>query len=337
MVKHRLAGLCLLLASAFVPAQAAAPADLSQSLVRVRVVNESRRLANGSGVAVRGDMIVTSCHGTRGARWIDVLGAGQDWKIKRLVKDVEHDLCLLQLEHSAFEPFQLASAEDEPRLGDAVSAVGFVGLQPARVHGTVKALHMLDGAKVIQTDAAFKTGESGGALLDAAGKLVGILTFYADGDGGGFFALPVKWVQRLIERAQSGLEPDTQAEAAFWERQDAQRPWFLRALAREYAADWPALSAIAGQWSDAEPHNPEAWLALGKARYHTSDCTGAAVALREATRLEPRHSQGWYFLGRAYAALNERTAYAQALERLELLSPNMAAALREPPQASQRE
>jgi serine protease Do len=305
------------------------PESLAQSLVRVRVINETRRLANGSGVAVRGDMVITSCHGTRNARWIDVLGSGQDWKIKRLVEDVEHDICLLELERSVFKPFLLATQDDELQLGDYVASVGFAGPRPVLTEGTVKALHIHDDALVIQTDAAFKGGESGGALLNREGKLVGILTFFTDANGGSFFALPARWVERLVQRAQSERAPEPQPDSAFWERPDEQRPLFLRALAREYEGDWQALTRIAEQWVTQEARNPEAWVALGKAHYHAAKQSAAVTALTEATKLQPRHTQGWYYLGRTYFALSDNEAYEDALKHLEALSPTTAEALRE--------
>jgi serine protease len=321
--------------SFFIAAPALADLDLqireslAKRMARVRVVNETRRLANGSGVAVAHDKLITSCHGTRNARWIDVVGREKAWSVKRLVKDVEHDLCLLEVEGDPFEPFMLTEQSGEPEVGDYVAAVGFAGPHAVSAEGTVGALHVHDGAKVIQTDAAFKGGESGGALLDREGKLVGILTFFADAKSGGFFAVPTKWVQTLVERADSQHELDAQPDSAFWERPDAQRPTFLRALAREYAEDWPGLKDLAAQWVEREARNPEAWLALGKARHHAQEENAAVAALREAIRIAPRHVQSWRYLALSYSALNETEEMEDSLRHLETLNPRAGKELRE--------
>jgi tetratricopeptide (TPR) repeat protein len=304
------------------------PDEFAQSLARVRVVNETRRLANGSGVAVRRDMLITSCHGTRHARWIDVLHQGRDWKVKRLVEDVEHDLCLLQVEGEAFVPFALAEADRQLRLGDYVVAIGFAGPKAQMAEGAIKAMHWHDGAYVIQTDAAFKSGESGGALLDRDQKLVGILTFFADEKRSGFFAVPVQWVRQLIDRADGDGQVGSQPGSAFWERTESELPMFMRALAREYAEDWDSLRRLALQWIQLDADNPEAWFALGKALDHSDERAAALGALKETIKLAPRHADGWFYLGRIHAALRQVDEWAAAVRQLEVLSPAAAAALR---------
>jgi serine protease Do len=228
-----------------------------------------------------------------------------------------------------FEPFALAERGTELQIGDYVAAVGFAGPSPVIAEGTVKALHLHDDAKVIQTDAVFKAGESGGALLNREGKLVGILTFFVDAEGGSFFAVPTRWVEKLVQLADGGRAPESQPDLAFWERPDIERPMFLRALAREYGADWEGLKLIATQWVEQEAQNPEAWIALGKAHHHFKEGNGAVKAFREAIRIDPRHVEGWYSLGRAYSASNEDEGLEDALKNLEALSPTTAKALRD--------
>lgn len=333
-MKYRLQA-CVALIGFIVAGSALAERDrlrseaLNEAMARVRVVSESRRVAYGSAVAVRADRVITSCHGTRRARWIDVFAGGRALKVNKVVSDFEHDLCLLEVEQNAFVPFPMSEGSADLQLGDAVTAIGFTGSYTEVVDGTVRALHPLDGATVIQTDAAFRGGESGGALLNRDEKLVGILTFLANGRGGGFFAVPVKWVAKLMQRADADQGPQPQSDIAFWERPDAQRPVFLRALAREYAEDWEEMKRIAAQWVEQEPQNPEAWIALGKARYFSREESAAVQALHEAVALAPRHTEGWSYLARAQGVLNEQEGLQESLKRLEELSPAAARALRE--------
>jgi serine protease Do len=305
----------------------AVSARVTNSVVKVRVVDETHRIANGSAVAVGSGTFITSCHGTRKARRIDVLSRGEHWPVKRVVNDIEHDLCLLQIDAGGFDSFEFADGNTEPRVGDSVTAVGFAGPEVRISQGTVKALHRYDGAKVIQTDATFRGGESGGALIDRHGKLVGVLTFFA-GAARDYFAVPARWARALAQRVEADRPIESQPELAFWERPDPQRPTFLRAVAREYVQDWEGLRDISVRWVQQEAENPEAWIALGKAYYRCAQDTFAVAALKEAIRLEPHHPEAWYHLGAAHLAMNDSEAAQAAVERLQALSPKAANALR---------
>ena len=103
--------------------------------------------------------------------------------------DVGNDLALLRMEGDGFEAATFADPESV-RLGDEVVAIGFaLGLDgdPSITLGIVSALDRtigtdgtyLDG--LIQTDAAISSGNSGGALVNAAGEVVGINTAVARG------------------------------------------------------------------------------------------------------------------------------------------------------------
>lgn len=302
---------------------------VSESIVKVRVVNETRRLATGSAVALGKGMLVTSCHGTRNARVIDILARGQQRQVRQQVKDIEHDLCLLEVAEGAFAALELASEADDLKVGDYVAAIGFAGVQLQFSEGTVKALHRYDRSNVIQTDARFAKGESGGALVNRAGKLVGILTFFAHGRSDFYFAVPVGWVQTLLDRAQTNAPAASQPERSFWERADRERPPFLQAAAREYEQDWAGLRDVASQWVEQDADNAQAWLALGKAHHHSRREGAAIEALHEAVKLDPQHPAGWYYLGAAYRELNETQGVQESLQRLDALDPKAARALRD--------
>jgi S1-C subfamily serine protease len=300
---------------------------VSASMVKVRVVNESRRVATGSAVAVAKGVLVTSCHGLRQARVTRIVAQGVEPTVTLLLKDVDRDLCFLSTTE-AIPPLDLARDDDEPRIGDFVAAFGFTGPEVHFTNGSVKALHPYEGGNIIQTSAAFVSGESGGALVDREGKLVGILTFYASGRNDYFFAVPVGWVRQLLQRLAHGEPLGQQPELSFWERTGRDRPAFLEAAAREYAQDWQGLLRIALEWVEREPRNPQAWLALGKAQHRFRQDAAAIGALKESVRLEPQQPAAWFYLGAACREVNEPEGLREALERLDLLSPEAAEALR---------
>jgi serine protease Do len=302
---------------------------VQQSIVKVRAVKQNGALAHGSAVAIGAGRFITNCHGTRKTRRLFILSRGEYWLVRRVVKDTEHDLCLLETDAGEFAPLQFADKGDALRLGEHVAAIGFAQGEARISEGTIKALHAHDDAKVVQTDAAFKSGESGGALVDREGKLIGVLTFYADASGD-YFAMPVAWVRALAARTQSEHAAESDDDAvAFWERPDQERPPFLRAAAREYVQDWEALKEIAEQWVRQDARDPQAWIALGKAYQRGRQYSQAVAALKEALQLEPRHAEGWYCLGVAYLGLNENELVRDTLDHLEKLSPESAKSLRD--------
>ena len=203
-------GLALLVGISLPIAAAASKSDdalntrAANSIATVRAVYGPRKTATGSAVAVGHGTFVTSCHGTQEARYIDIVGHGSQWPVTRVVEDIEHDLCLLQVAGSEFDSLELAEPAVEPRVGDYVAAVGRVGSEINISEGTINALYPYDGAKVIQTDASFRVGQSGGALIDRQGRLVGVLTFFA-GAPRDYFAMPVRWLRALLLRVDKPI------------------------------------------------------------------------------------------------------------------------------------
>jgi serine protease Do len=331
LVTMLLSGLAILVGISSPIAAAASNSDdslnarVANRIVTVRAVYGPHRTATGSAVAVGHDAFVTSCHGTHQARYIDILGHGNRWPVNRVVEDVEHDLCLLQVEGSEFDPFELAETAVEPRVGDYVAAVGLLGSEINISEGTINALYPYDGAKVIQTDATFRVGESGGALVDRQGRLVGVLTFFA-GAPRDYFAMPVRWVRALLQHVDKPIA--SQSSVPFWQRPDSERPAFLSAVAREFAQDWVGLRDVSARWVEQERENPEAWIALGKAYQRCGQDALAVAVLNAAIRLEPQHPEGWYHLGVAHLNLRDSEMAQTTLTRLQTLNSKVANALR---------
>ncbi len=146
----------------------------------------------GTGVIISSDgEILTNAHVVNGATSIRVRLAGETEprEVNLLAMDVGNDLALLRMDGDGFERATFADP-DSVRLGDEVIAIGFaLGLDgdPSVTLGIVSALDrtigtdgaFLDG--LIQTDAAISSGNSGGALVNAAGEVVGINTAVARG------------------------------------------------------------------------------------------------------------------------------------------------------------
>ena len=183
------------------------------SIVTVEVVSGSRVVASGSGVIVSDDgYIATNDHVvSAGTTFQVVLSDGRTTYQATLVgTDPLTDLAVLDIGAVGLTPIELGSAA-ALSVGDAAVAVGSpLGLEggPSLTVGVVSAFgrqvqtgptDQLFG--MIQTDAPITSGSSGGALVDGAGRLIGITTAVGVSDVGveGIgFATPVEIVSRVV-------------------------------------------------------------------------------------------------------------------------------------------
>src|SRR5580692_11103853 len=182
-------------------------AALAPSVAAVQVTSSGARrapLGSGSAVALSSDgYLVTSAHvvaGGDGGR-LD-LADGRQLRFRVRGRDPLSDLAVLVAEHGDLDPARLGDASNL-KVGQLVVAIG----NPLGLAGVVSALGRSlparSGAQVrviddvIQTDAALNPGNSGGALADSAGRVVGINTALA-GTGLGL-AVPVNaTTERII-------------------------------------------------------------------------------------------------------------------------------------------
>ncbi len=144
--------------------------------------------------------------------------------------DAETDLALLKVELTGLQPIRLGRSDDL-QIGDVVLAIGNpYGLATSVTQGIVSATgrnlyQLVTFANFIQTDAAINTGNSGGALINSLGELVGInaaVLAQDTGTEGIGFAIPVDLVRGVVEqiklngrviRGYMGLLPDDLTDA----------------------------------------------------------------------------------------------------------------------------
>jgi serine protease DegS len=167
--------------------------------------------ALGSGVIVDASgHIITNNHVIANATSIKVQLADGRSAVARVVgRDPDTDLALLSIQLSKL-PVMSLGRSDQLQVGDEVLAIGNpLGLQQTVTHGIVSAidrkqLGVATFENFIQTDAAINEGNSGGALINAAGELVGINTAViaknsdATGVEGIGFAIPVNLARGVM-------------------------------------------------------------------------------------------------------------------------------------------
>ncbi|TXT33479.1 MAG: protease Do, partial [Chitinophagaceae bacterium] len=193
-----------------------------------RVQPEQR--ASGSGVLITEDgYIVTNNHVIDGADEINVtLANKKSYKATLVGQDPNSDLAVLKIEGKAF-PYMIYGNSDEAKLGQWVLAIGYpfsldVTVTAGIISAKSRALGLNDKQgsapieSFIQTDAAVNPGNSGGALVNTNGELIGINSAIASPTGsyaGYSYAIPVNMVKKIVtdivkfgtvQRAYIGIE-----------------------------------------------------------------------------------------------------------------------------------
>lgn len=166
----------------------------------------------GAGVVINAEKgyVVTNNHVVNNADKISVqLMDGRKYEAKVLGKDARSDIALLQLkEVKGLVAIKLADS-DQLRVGDFTVAIGNpYGLGETVTSGIVSALgrsglNTENYENFIQTDAAINRGNSGGALVNLSGELIGINTAILAPDGGNIgigFAIPSNMVKNLVNQ-----------------------------------------------------------------------------------------------------------------------------------------
>jgi putative serine protease PepD len=175
------------------------------------VVEIAAGQGQGSGFVYDGDgHIVTNQHVVEGATSVSVkFWSGKTYDAQVVGTDASTDLAVLKVNAPASELFPLSLGDSSKlAVGDAVVAIGSpFGLEGTVTSGIVSALHRemtspnhfaIDNS--IQTDAAINHGNSGGPLLNAQGKVVGVTSQIESNSGGNEgvgFAIPSNTVSSI--------------------------------------------------------------------------------------------------------------------------------------------
>jgi serine protease Do len=164
----------------------------------------------GSGVIVSPDgYILTANHVVSGADEI-MIGLGNDlrkFRAKKIGTDPGTDVALLKIDENNLPSMNFADS-DKARAGDIVLAIGNpFGLRQTVTMGIISAvgrggMGIVDYENFIQTDAAINMGNSGGALVDIEGRLLGINTAIFSRSGGNQgigFAIPANLAREVMQ------------------------------------------------------------------------------------------------------------------------------------------
>ena len=182
---------------------------------RANVIPEQR--ASGSGVIISDDgYIVTNNHVVQNADEITVtLNNKKTFKAKVIGTDPSYDLAVIKIDATAL-PYLVYGNSDDVKIGQWVLAIGYpLNLETTVTAGIVSAKARSLGLNkdksgnsagavesFIQTDAAVNMGNSGGALVNTDGRLIGVNSAIASPTGyysGYSYAIPVNIVKKVVE------------------------------------------------------------------------------------------------------------------------------------------
>ena len=174
------------------------------------VVSVNGRMSHGTGVVLdKQGYIVTCNHVLHGCNTVRV-GQGEKTYEARIVgTDPYNDVALLKAEEGDFEPIQFGDSSDL-NTGQFVIAIAnpFNRKQPTATtgiitnpDGTIRGFRGTAMDNIIATDAKLNPGFSGGPLVDAEGKLIGINTAYVWQRG---VAIPANKVKAITDRLLTG-------------------------------------------------------------------------------------------------------------------------------------
>ena len=184
--------------------------EVSASIVIVDVLDaKGEKTGHGSGVVVATGTVVTNCHVTDKATFLQVR-----WKDTVYSATLEYhhpyqDLCIVSAP-DLDAPHVSLSATQNLKIGSKVFAIGAPrGLELTMSDGIVSGLRNFNGSVLIQTNAAISPGSSGGGLFNADGRLVGITTWLMRESQNLNFALSadlIPGLQAEMKNARSRLE-----------------------------------------------------------------------------------------------------------------------------------
>ncbi|UVW28952.1 Do family serine endopeptidase [Massilia sp. H6] len=174
-----------------------------------RLPPEEQLASLGSGVIVSGDgYILTNNHVVEGADAIEVgLADGRKIAARIVGTDPETDLAVIRISARDL-PVMVLGDPERARVGDVVLAIGNpFGVGQTVTLGIISALgrnnlHINHFENFIQTDAAINFGNSGGALVDTNGQLLGINSAIYSQTGGSVgigFAIPVNTAKTVLD------------------------------------------------------------------------------------------------------------------------------------------
>jgi serine protease Do len=191
--------------------------DPGRSTVKIQAISADGQQNLGSGVVIAPNKIATNCHVIRKAKRAYLSQPDRLYPVLALAALPELDVCILQTDHLDLPAADMAESETI-KLGDDIVLSGYpFALSLRMMRGKVSGLHPYGDDHIIEINAGFNHGASGGGVFDSNGKLIGLMTFMGPEAGTmHFYVIPAAWLAMGLEQEFVPLKPFK--DRSFWEK-----------------------------------------------------------------------------------------------------------------------
>ena len=211
------------------PSTASVIRQARQGVVRINVQACGGDDGNGSGFVIGPGLVATAAHVVRGASAIELEPeGGAPVKATVIGSSDGEDLALLRTDGMR-DARTLQFAGSDPDIGEQVVALGYpLGLPFTATQGAITGegreltVDGTDYTGLFQTDAAVNPGNSGGAIINSQGQVVGVVVAGGDGTEGIGFGVPGSRAQQVLERWAETPDPQPLADCGGVQAPDPQ-------------------------------------------------------------------------------------------------------------------
>ena len=280
--------------------------QVQHSVTILEELDEANRpLQALTAIAVASDRIVTVCDAFNAKQQFRIIMNSKSHQAITLARDSQRHLCLLSVPGAELTKITSTDADQTPQSGARVYALSnALGLGIGISEGVVSGIRPQSGVDFIQFSAPISPGSDGGALVDAEGHLLGIITYrHRDGQNVNF-AIPAKWLTEIEQHDRS--------DAAYKQ---------FQAIAKQLydQKQWKNLIRYVEQWISEHQNDVDAWRWIALAAEEDSNLDSEENAWRKLYELEPSSSIAGIGLVRSKLKRNQHTESLQlAYELLSL-------------------
>jgi len=318
------------------------PADLfartSPAVCRIDVMNAAyKKRSQGSGFLVSPDGLVVTNHHVihTGLRGLARFGNDKTYPVSAiLAEDKEKDLAVVRIDGMNLPYLEVLPRGEEPKVGSRAFAIGTpVGYDNTFSEGLVSGLREQEHRSVVQTSAPISSGSSGGPLLDARGRVIGVNTFVQVERSGHTivenlnFAVASDEVHEILDKAYKARKASRLAQGKPLDNLAAED--FARAYELISKEEVLEAAGIVDSLAKQYPKNLQVRLLQGRLNMQMNFMDEALKAFQAAARLDPTNAEPHVGIGLAHKRNKAYKEAAQALAKAVKLNPDDPSAQRE--------
>jgi S1-C subfamily serine protease len=298
-------------------------ARVSPAVGRIDVMNaEYKKRSQGSGFLVSPDGVLVTNHHVMhaGRRGLVRFGDGKTFPVAAvLAADKDKDLAVLKITCKDRPYLEVLPQGEKPKVGERAFAVGTpVGYDNTFSEGLVSGLREQENRSVVQTTAAISSGSSGGPLLDARGRVLGVNTYIRVERRGDTiveninFAVASDEVHEILQKAIRARSQLANVESQPLD--DAAADEVARAYELLSKDEMLNAAGIAEGLAKRFPNNAQVRLLEARINMRMNFTDQAIEAFRAAARINPNEAEAHLGIG---VALSKKKQWKEAVDPLQ--------------------